>query len=254
LFLKVDTTASSNNHNIKKLVDKNINRMHNNQLILNNPQNNKDKRLQQFYSIYNCQNDPPKTSVCETTTQSSTLSSNTNLYYDHNNLPLNNKIQLLKLKFNQLNQSSNHLGNSIQKTSDTSVKSSRLPHAPLTTSTSTSILTSTTVLPNNYQYQRPHSKETIIEECKQSLDELMKASKWPSTSFDNSSTSHQHNLNDQLTDSNNSFSNSYKSSLQLKLKSNDSINLAGKTFFFFFFFLHFYKFKYFDYFRNGINL
>ena len=200
-----------------------------NNLIINSPTkdttaNNGNRKLEHFYSIYNYgeQSEPPPAQP--------TAEANSTTQFD-NNLSASSKIQLLKLRFNQLNQSSanitNKNANNLKANIDLNKKSS---------------LTSS-ILPNSYQYQRPNSinsnnKETSIEECKQSLEELLKASKWKDhTNLPARSDSNNHIDPEQInsaTQNSEQFAapNSYKSCLQLRLKTNESTNSTSKLFVF----------------------
>jgi hypothetical protein len=163
----------------------------------------KERKLEQFYSIYNNNNNG------ESQSEQHLLESNINV---ENEFPVNNKIQLLKLRFNQLNSQSNSniINNNTKQTNDLNKNYNNQSMVPVKNQP---------ILPY-YQYQRPNisNKETIIEDCKQSLDELLKASKWKmhsSIPVRFAGTEQQSTDNQQ---------NSYKSTLQLKLKPNDSGN------------------------------
>lgn len=294
-----------------------------NQLNLNNCNNNvQSKKIPQSYSLFNQaefklptqlstssvnrqKSSSPPSSTSQTAssipTSASSLSCNNYQHESspvssshavptiHNQLPVNNKIQLLKLRFNLLSQT-NSLGSninnetSVANTTSNNTLNTKPPSSGNITTNSNSVESFTNIsnssvknskiptktLPNHvnqYMCQRPHSQETIIEECKQSLDELIKASKWSmrsnlsnvkshdnlnssidsSMSFNNNSANTTNiatcesssddyqtktaNLLIQLNDTSSSLSgipNSYKSSLQLKLKSSENMITPGK--------------------------
>ena len=219
--------------------------MYNNQLVNNQSQRlNKDRKLKQYYSIFN---DEKHNQVTEQPVEmhSNSMHQIANSYYDNNTMPVNNsKIQMLKLKFNQVNQPNSNIlmKSSISDLNDYNNKfNSKISHGNSLAS----------ILPNN-QYSRPiynqNNQEAIIEECKQSLNELLKASKWQnstspakiadenlnfnsiesqSSEFYDASYNSMPLENDTLVNNNNN--NCYKSSLQLRLKNNDS---TGTTHFF----------------------
>ena len=199
-IFKVDTSSK---HSIipRLVIDRKIDRMFNNQLISSTT--SKDRKLEQFYSIYNNHGESHSE-------QQQTLESNSAINLNsENSFPVNNKIQILKHRFNQLN-SQNNGGNLVNKNSY-NCPSTSIPNS-----------SNTTILPY-YQYQRPNinNKETIIEECKQSLDELLKASKWKVHSSIPVRFSDNDNNAEKFNSSDNQNTNSYKSSLQLRLKTND---------------------------------